>query len=211
MFSYPAPRGHTYTTNGYAVIDLETTGFDARRNDRVVEVAIVRVDHTGHELGAFSTLIHPGRPVGATAVHHITDDMVCDAPTFPEIAPAILAWMEGTVIVAHNAGFEDSFLSAEFARAGWKLPAVPALDTLALAQGVVPTGNHRLPTVCQWAGITIHNPHSALGDARATAQVLPQLLTQPHRPLRWQVPMTPLGGHLSGRYCPRESLLAAAP
>ncbi|MFN8212275.1 MAG: 3'-5' exonuclease [Candidatus Nanopelagicales bacterium] len=206
MFSYPGPGRHAHTAKGFAVVDLETTGFDAAGKDRIVEVGIVRIDASGSELGAFSTLIDPGRSVGAEAVHHIDDTMLRDAPTFGEIAPAILAWLEGVVVVAHNAGFEDAFLTAEFHRARWWPPALPALDTLPLAQSRVPTPNHRLATVCDWAGITIHNPHSALGDARATAQLLPHLLAVRRRPLRWSTPLRPLGGSLSGRYRPRESL-----
>lgn len=206
MFSYPEPYGYTHSAHGYAVIDLETTGFDARGSDRIVEVGIVRLDPAGHELGTFSTLINPGRPVGAGAVHHIDDAMVRDAPRFEEIAPAILAWLEGTVVVAHNAGFEDAFLSAGFARAGWRPPRVPALDTLPLAQACVPAENHKLATLCDWAGITMRNPHSALGDARATAALLPELLARRRRPLRWGTPIRRLGGGLSGRYRPRETL-----
>jgi len=206
MFSYPEPYGYTHGRHGYAVIDLETTGFDARHHDRIVEVGIVRIDADGNELGAFSTLIDPGRPLGAEGVHHIDEVMVRDAPSFAEIAPAVLAWLEGTVVVAHNAEFEDAFLSAELARAGLRPPRVPALDTLPLAQAYVPTPNHKLPTLCDWAGITIHHPHTALGDARATAHLLPVLLAHRRRPLRWGTPMRPLGGALSGRYRPREAL-----
>jgi DNA polymerase III epsilon subunit family exonuclease len=206
MFSYPEPYGYTHGHHGYAVIDLETTGFDARHRDRIVEVGIVRIDADGHELGAFSTLIDPGRPVGAEGVHHIDEAMVRDAPSFAEIAPAVLAWLEGTVVVAHNAEFEDAFLSAELTRAGLRPPRVPALDTLPLAQAHVPTPNHKLRTLCDWASITIHQPHTALGDARATAQLLPVLLAHRRRPLRWGTPMRPLGGALSGRYRPREAL-----
>ena len=78
------------------------------------------------------------------------------------------------VVVAHNAPFEDAFLTAEFARSGCSPPPMPALDTLPLAQWCVPTPNHRLATVCQWAGVSIHGAHTAMGDARATAQMLPR-------------------------------------
>lgn len=206
MFSYPEPYGYTHGTQGYAVIDLETTGFDARGRDRIVEVGIVRIDAHGRQVGAFSTLIDPGRSTGAAQIHHIDDAMVRDAPTFGEIAPAVLAWLEGTVVVAHNAQFEDAFLSAEFARAGLRPPRVPALDTLPLAQASVPTANHRLTTLCDWAGITIHDPHTALGDAQATAELLPVLLARRRKPLRWGTPLRPLGGGLAGRYRPREAL-----
>ena len=88
MFRYPVPHGrHTHGTHGYAVVDLETTGFDAKRADRIVEIAIVRIDATGRELGRFETLVDPGRSTGPSSVHHITEAMVRGAPTFAQIAP----------------------------------------------------------------------------------------------------------------------------
>ncbi|MCB9429628.1 MAG: 3'-5' exonuclease [Actinobacteria bacterium] len=187
MFSYPARFGrHRLAGAGYAVVDLETTGFDAWGADRIVEIAIVRIDAAGRELGVYETLVNPGRSTGAVGVHQISTDMAARAPTFEEIASSVLAWLEAVVVVAHNAPFEDAFLSAEFARAGIAAPAIPALDTLPLAQSFVPTPNHRLATVCAWGGVTIDGPHTALGDARATAQVLPRLLATRRSVPRWR-------------------------
>lgn len=206
MFTYPQrTAGLQHGLQGYAVVDLETTGFDALDADRIVEVAIVRIDAAGRELGTFSTLIHPGCDMRARGIHHIDDAMVSDAPTFAEIASSVLAWLEGVVVVAHNAPFEDAFLTAEFTRAGWLTPSLPAVDTLALAQSCVPTPDHKLGTVCAWAGLAIHGPHTALGDARATAQMLPHLLRRAG-PLRWREPLPRLGGRLTGRYRPREAV-----
>jgi DNA polymerase III subunit epsilon len=204
MFSYPVPQGrHAHGTHGYAVVDLETTGFDARRTDRIVEIAIVRMDATGHELGRFETLVDPGRSTGPSSVHHITEAMVCGAPTFAQCAPSVLAWLEGAVVVAHNARFEDAFLTAEFARAGCSPPPMPALDTLPMAQWCVPTPNHRLATVCRWAGVSIHGAHTAMGDAQATAQMLPRLLRQAGGVPAWSVGLPDLAGHLGGPCRPR--------
>ena len=211
MFSYPAWFGrHKLAASGYAVIDLETTGFDSWGVDRIVELAIVRVDPAGRELGVYETLVNPGRSTGAVGVHQISTAMAARAPTFGQIASSVLAWLEGVVVVAHNAPFEDAFLSAEFARAGIALPTLPALDTLPLAQTRVPTPNHRLATVCAWAGVTIDGPHTALGDARATAQVLPRLLGTRRAVPRWRHGFSRLGGAMGGGYLPRRVSTAPA-
>jgi DNA polymerase-3 subunit epsilon len=188
---------------GYAVVDLETTGFDAWGGERIVEIAIVRIDATGRELGVYETVVNPGRSTGAVGVHQISSDMAARAPTFRQIATSVLAWLEGVVVVAHNAPFEEAFLSAEFARCGISLPVLPALDTLPLAQSCVPTSNHRLGTVCAWAGVTIDGPHTALGDARATAQVLPLLLAMRGSTVRWRAGLPRLGGVMGNGYLPR--------
>ncbi len=117
----------------------------------------------------------------------------------------MLTWLEGMVVVAHNAPFEDAFLTAEFARSGCSPPPMPALDTLPLAQWCVPTPNHRLATVCQWAGVSIHGAHTAMGDARATAQMLPRLLQRADRVPAWSVGLPVLAGHASGPYLPRRA------
>ncbi|MEZ5184430.1 MAG: 3'-5' exonuclease [Candidatus Nanopelagicales bacterium] len=207
MFTYPVPNGrHTHEDAGYAVIDLETTGFNARGQDRIVEIAIVRVDAAGRELGTYETLVDPGRSTGPESVHRITDAMVSGAPRFAEIAGSLLAWLEGVVIVAHNAQFEDAFLSAEFERAGLRVPELPALDTLPLAQARVPTRDHRLATVCAWAGVRIDGAHTALGDARATAQMLPPLLRASPKRRTWNTALRGLGGAMGGRYLPRTAV-----
>ena len=209
MFTFPTPTGaHSHLHRGFAVIDLETTGFDARGTDRIVEIAIVRSDAFGRELGVFETLVNPLRAPGPTSVHGIRSAMLHDAPTFPEIARSILAWLDGVIVVAHNARFEEAFLSAEFHRSRIRVPRLPALDTLPLAQQNLLLPNHRLATVCQWAGVDVVGAHTALGDALATAQMLPDLLAEVG-PQRWQHAMPELDYHVSGRYSPRPRESAA--
>lgn len=205
MFNYPVPRGrHTLTQAGYAVIDLETTGFDAKGRDRIVEIAIVRIDASGRELGTFETLVDPGRSPGPSAVHGITPDMLARAPTFEQIAGSVLVWLRGVVVVAHNAQFEDAFLTAEFARAGLPLPSLPALDTLRVAQARLPTRNHKLATVCQWAGVEIEGAHTALGDASATARMLPKLMALERVRPRWSDGFPDVRARMGAGYLPRQ-------
>lgn len=206
MFRYPVESGRfTHGQRGYAVVDLETTGFDAHGRDRIVEIAIVRIDGEGRELGVFETMVNPLRDAGPTSVHGISTEMARAAPTFAEIAPSVLAWLDSVVVVAHNAAFEESFLSAELQRAGLPVPRLPALDTLLLAQATIPLPNHRLGTLCAWAGVDLVAPHTALGDALGTAQVLPPLIDRCGQP-RWRSDMPRLGYTVSGRYCPRSGI-----
>ena len=141
-------------------------------------------------------------------MHGIRTAMLHDAPTFPEIARSILAWLDGVIVVAHNARFDVAFLSAEFHRSRIRVPRLPALDTLPLAQQNLQLPNHRLATVCQWAGVDVVGAHTALGDALATAQMLPDLLAEVGAQ-RWQHAMPELNYHVSGRYSPRPRESAA--
>ncbi len=207
MFIYPVPRGgHALSSAGYAVIDLETTGFQAAGPDRIVEIGIVRIDASGRHLGAFETLIDPGRSPGPSTVHGITKDMLRQAPTFAEVAGSVLAWLSGVVVVAHNAAFEDAFLSAEFSRAGRRVPSVPALDTLRVAQRCVPTPDHKLASVCRWAGVEVVGAHTALGDALATAQMLPKLMQRAGPAPGWRAGFPLVPTQMGQRYLPREHI-----
>jgi DNA polymerase-3 subunit epsilon len=206
MFQYPSVAGHTHGRAGFAVVDVETSGLDPRSGARILEIAVVRIDPGGRELGLFETLVNPGTvETGAHDVHGITAGMLVDAPPFAQVAPSLLAWLDGVVVVAHNAAFEDAFLTAEFAAAGLSVPDLPALDTLRLAQDLLDLPNHRLSTVCEWAGVRIRDPHTAAGDARATAALLPHLLRR-SQVVAWAAPMPGLNGRLVPGYLPRGRL-----
>lgn len=96
---------------------------------------------------------------------------------FGEIVGDLLEVMAGAVMVAHNVLFDRDFLSAELSAAGVFLPAIPTLCTLELAYRLEPAiANHRLATCCAAAGVPYYASHSALGDARAEADLLRRYL-----------------------------------
>ncbi len=72
-------------SNGYAIVDLETTGLFPGGGDRIVEIAIIRLNENGHLLDTYSSLINPKRDIGATHVHGITAADVKNAPLFQDI------------------------------------------------------------------------------------------------------------------------------
>jgi DNA polymerase-3 subunit epsilon len=95
---------------------------------------------------------------------------------FSDVVADVLARLDGTVIVAHNAVFEERFIAAELARAGVKTATLPALCSLWLGQQTFDSPNHKLGTLAQHAGIPLVDAHAALGDVRATAALLPLML-----------------------------------
>lgn len=155
-----------------AVVDVETTGLNPYRHDRIVELAAVVIDQEGTVVREISTLVNPERDIGPSRVHRLTSRDVLDAPRFSEIAGILLETLDGCVAVAgHNVRFDLSFLTAEFDRIGYRFPDSPSVCTMQLAGG----GN--LVRVCSDYGIQFDGEsHSALHDARATAQLLAVLL-----------------------------------
>jgi len=160
------------TRSGYAVVDVEATGRSPWRH-RVVEVAVVLLDGQLRAEGEFSTLIDPVGPVGPTHVHRISQDDVVGAPRFREVAPHLLELLAGRVLVGHHVTCDHAFLEREFARIGVALPPVPLLCTMRLARGHLPeAGGYGLAACLEAAGLGWYPAHTALGDARAAADLL---------------------------------------
>ncbi|HSJ14049.1 MAG TPA: exonuclease domain-containing protein [Longimicrobiales bacterium] len=162
----------------YVVVDLETTGGSAYRGHRITEFAAVRMRGNGEVIDEFSTLVNPLRriPPFITALTRITSEMVAGAPLFHEIVPQVRRILEGAVFVAHNAGFDHRFLSAELSRL--RVPLLGRkLCTVRLARRTVPEiGSRSLDSLAYFFNIENPARHRAFGDARATAVLLGRLL-----------------------------------
>ncbi len=160
------------TRGGFAVIDVETSGFSPQKN-RIVEVGIVLVDESGESVHSWSSRFNPEGPVGPTHIHGIRAEDVTDAPLFADEATRLVELLSGHVFVAHNVRFDLGFIRAEFERAGWSVPQVPTLCTQEASWHYLNgLEKHRLIDCCTAAGITLSREHSALHDAEATAELL---------------------------------------
>ncbi|MCG6497268.1 3'-5' exonuclease [Kitasatospora sp. A2-31] len=163
-----APTG----AGGFAVVDVEATGRSPWRH-RVVEVAVVLLDERLRPEAEFCTLLDPLGPVGPTHVHRIAQADVEGAPRFREIAPRLLELLAGRVLVGHHVTCDHAFLDREFARIGVALPPVPLLCTMRLARDHLPQARgFGLAACVEAAGLGRFPAHTALGDARATADLL---------------------------------------
>lgn len=161
------------------VLDTETTGLEPSAGHRVIEIAALElVDRrpTGRE---FWTYLNPDRPVdpGAYAVHGIGDEALRGQPRFADRAAELLAFLEGGVLVIHNAEFDLAFLDAEFARAGLGLDPLAArhevVDTLRLARRLHPGVSNSLDALCRRYGVDLsaRRYHGARLDVELLAQV----------------------------------------
>ena len=164
----------------FAVVDVETTGLYPLK-DRIVEVGVVVTDCWGNIHAEYESLVNPKRDVGPTSIHGITASMVNAAPGFEEIAGDLLAVLCGSIWAGHNVVFDLRFLKAEYARLGFDIPEGPSLCTMDLFGYLGPAAeSYKLGHVCEACGVTNYCAHSALSDARATAQVLVYLLRESH-------------------------------
>lgn len=159
---------------GFAVIDLETTGFSWADGDRVIEVGVILLDPLGAPNGGWTTLVNPDRPITGTRIHHIAQRDVIHAPAFADIAGLLASSCSGRVLVAHNLAFDSYFLHHELTTAGLDVGLGPraGVCTMELAGHYMPGVSRALDPLCDAAGIEIRHRHWALWDAEATARLL---------------------------------------
>lgn len=165
--------------------DLETTGTDPREA-RIVTGAVIEVK-AGQVLGRREWLADPGVPIppDAVAVHGITDERAAaEGRPSAEVADAIAAtlvgyWQTGVPVVAYNAAFDLTLLSAELHRHG--LPSLrdrldgaqpaPVVDPYTIDRSVdrYRKGKRNLEAVCGHYGVVLETAHDAAADALAAA------------------------------------------
>jgi len=176
LFSYASFSEEHEVDAPYSLIDFETSGFHPD-NARILEVAVIKINAKGKILDEFTTLINPEDGyVGRTDIHKITLRMVKNAPTLSEILGDLLGILNSSIVVAHNAKFEERFLESAFREVGIKHPPMPTIDTLWLSRQVLDLPNYKLSTVIDEFGYDFQDAHTALGDVRAMANVMPEML-----------------------------------
>lgn len=159
------------------VLDVETTDLRPSYGE-IIEISAIKFDTGMIPVEAISTLCKPQKPIpaDATAINHITDEMVQDYPRFAEIAPAVTEFMRGCHVAGHNLDFDLRFLHAN----GAQLPeGIRFYDTLDLAHLTVPNSSiydYKLDTLCSYYGIWRGKSHRALSDCYATAKVFASLV-----------------------------------
>ena len=170
--------GLPWRATPFAVVDLETTGLDARQHE-IISWAVVPIEEGRIHAGtARYGLARPRRmpEEGSIVVHGILPADLESAPPLDEAVDELLEVVAGRVVVAHAAWFERAFLSRAAARRGvrWRSPMI---DTSVVGRlwlyerdGFLPRGIS-LRTLTRALGLPAHRPHHALGDALTTAQV----------------------------------------
>ena len=155
----------------FVVFDLETTGFSAEV-DRIIEIGAVKIKN-GEIVDNFSKFVNPKIPIPfrIEKLTGINDSMVMEAESIEKILPEFLEFCGDAVMVAHNAGFDTSFIINNAERLGIKYdPTI--MDTVLLAQFVIPNlHNYKLDTLCKHLAVSLENHHRAVDDAQATAYI----------------------------------------
>lgn len=164
----------------FVVVDVEATGAKTPPN-RLIELGAYRI-RGGRIVDKFLSLVNPEIPIPrfVMALTGISNEMVKTAPVFAEVAPRWLDFVSDSVLVAHNAAFDTSFLNHEISRVypGHRM-LNPHLCTVRLSRRVLSNlNNHRLDTIASHFSIPIISRHRAGSDALATAEIFLVLLSR---------------------------------
>jgi len=176
VFTNITPKGDF---RSYVAIDLETTGLNGG-TDRIIELAAVKFQE-GTPIETFNTLINPGKqiPAEAVAIHHITDDMVKDAPTISQVLPSFEVFLDCSVITAHNLEFDLKFLY--YSGCNILEQKHKFVDTLEQARKRIKKSDvtgYALTDLCMYYRITQADAHRALADAMACGELFQHLVQE---------------------------------
>lgn len=162
------------------VLDTETTGFDPKKGDRIVEIGCVELVNLLPTGRVFHKYINPQRdvPKAAVDVHGLTEEFLKDHPTFLYIVDEFIEFIGDAPLVIHNAAFDMKFLNAELDRLCRPLlPMTRAKDTLIMARTKFPGSPATLDALCKRFKIDLsaRTMHGALLDSELLAEVYLEL------------------------------------
>ena len=161
------------------VLDTETTGLEVDQGHRIVEVGAVALADRKRTDQHFHSYLNPQRSIDEEAekVHGLSMERLSTEPEFSEIAESFLEFVEGSILVIHNAAFDLGFLNAELKRASSQYPALEEIcdveDTLLLARNKFPGQRNSLDALANRFEVTGYDRsfHGALLDANILADV----------------------------------------
>jgi DNA polymerase-3 subunit epsilon len=160
----------------YAVVDIETTG-GSFKSGKITEIAILHFN--GYEVtDKFVSLVNPEIPIPwfVKNLTGIDDKMVANAPKFKEISAKIAEFTENRIFVAHNIGFDYSYVKQEFSYLGFEFER-KKMCTVKLSRKIIPNlPSYSLGKLCDSLKIEVFDRHRAEGDAQATALLMRKLL-----------------------------------
>lgn len=159
----------------FVAFDTETTGMWAPIN-RIVEIGAVKFTLEGRALGDFQSLVNPQRPIPqeVTGIHGITDEMVAAAPTIRGVLEGFSDFCgNDSILVAHNAPFDISFVGHELGRIGMQFGDNPILDTVDICHRFFPgLSSYSLLNLITHFEISTTQAHRALEDAIMVQQLM---------------------------------------
>jgi DNA polymerase-3 subunit epsilon len=157
----------------FTAIDFETANGNSAS---ACAVGLVKV-RDGKIVDTYSTLINPPTGwwnfhPGNIRVHGIYPKDVETAPTWPEVLEQMLAFIDGDVLIAHNASFDMGVLRKATEAVGGTLPELHYACSLLISRKTYNLDSYRLNQVAYAVGHEEFDHHDALADSDACARII---------------------------------------
>lgn len=192
------------------VLDIETTGLDYKR-EKIIEFAAVKI--VNNEITEeYETLVNPKQEIKSSSIsiHHITPEMVEDAPTIEEVMPKILDFIQDYPIVGHNVIFDYSFINRACEELYGNTVKNHRIDTYHMYKEVFPDDpSHGLESLMNRFNIPFPLRHRAMADAKGLAYVYPHLKTFHDKKRNWQLSQLDNIEYLLERYLRMQQAIQA--
>ncbi len=163
----------------YVVFDIETTGLSAKR-DKIIEISAVKIENMTIT-NEFNSFVNPEQKLSyfTTELTTITDNDLKDAETIDKVLPKFLEFIDGSILVAHNATFDLGHIYQKMADLGLGSNRYPAIDTMNIAKYYYSDSLKRfnLKAVAKQFKVKLDQHHRAAADAYATAEIFVQMLS----------------------------------
>ncbi|MDR0956786.1 MAG: 3'-5' exonuclease [Endomicrobium sp.] len=161
----------TNSPNNLVFLDIETTGLDPSKGAKIVEIAMLKIID-GLEY-RYETLVNPGCHISQKCfnIHFICDNMIKNSPFFVNIAKDVFSFINGCVVVCHNANFDLSFVCRELYYAGIIAKNIYYIDTLKLARQYFNFKSNKLEEIATAVGYEMLLSHRAMADVLATVSI----------------------------------------
>ena len=165
------------------VLDTETTGLEVDQGHRIIEIGAILLEDRKKTDQHFHTYLNPQRAIDEEAqkVHGISNEKVKNEPEFSEIAESFLEFVQGSILIIHNAPFDLGFLNSELKRASSEYPLLEEIceieDSLLLARSKFPGQRNSLDALSNRFEVGGYDRsfHGALLDANILADVFMHL------------------------------------
>lgn len=166
----------------YVVFDIETSGLYIPFNE-IIEIGAVKVKN-GIIIDEFASLIKPKKKLHQQIIDitHITNDMLEDELPLEEVLPKFKEFIDGSILVAHNAHFDTDFIYACLDKMGLFEGELPCIDTMMFARGLYGSEfkQNNLRAVGKFLKVEVepNEQHRAVYDARTTTNIFQRLLAE---------------------------------
>ena len=171
----------TNNPDNLVFLDIETTGLSMGQGARICEVAMLKVSN-GIET-SYCKLINPNQhiPESCSQIHGITDSMVKDSPKFSQVAQEIADFINGYILVCHNALFDLNFISKEIMENKIRPAEMYFLDTLIISRQYFSFASNKLADLAQILDIDVKQHHRAMADVLTMQAVSKYLFSNLYR------------------------------